>query len=308
MLLRKSRCHINFEVDEAKQMIQVLHTWDGRRDQSSSANDAVSIASMLVEIHRYPRTQHLEGSRLQRGDHDLTQIPLSDLRGSYCVVEEKLDGANAGISVGDDGRIRLQSRGHVLVGGAREKHWDLFKQWAHAHEAALVDRIPAGATLYGEWLYAKHTIFYDHLPHYFLEFDIRDATERFWSTARRQTHLADSPVLSVPVLWQGVVTKPAELPKLVASSLYKSPRWRERLRETAVAAGVDPDRTALETDATDLAEGLYIKVEDPDTGVVLARYKWIRASFLSSVLDSGSHWLARPIVPNQLADGVELFA
>jgi hypothetical protein len=175
---------------------------------------------MIEAIHRYPRTQHLEGSRLQRGDHDLTQVPLSDLRGSYCVVEEKLDGANAGISIGDDGRIRLQSRGHVLVGGAREKHWDLFKQWAHTHEAALVARIPTGATLYGEWLYAKHTIFYDELPHYFL----------------------------------------------------------------------------------------YIKVEDPATGVVLARYKWIRASFLSSVLDSGSHWLDRPIVPNQLADSVELFA
>jgi hypothetical protein len=41
---------------------------------------------------------------------------------------------------------------------------------------------------------------------------------------------------------------------------------------------------------------------------VLGRYKWIRASFLTSVLDSGSHWLNRPIVPNQLASGVELFA
>ena len=115
---------------------------------------------MIEAIQRYPRTQHLEGSRLQPGGHDLTQVPLSDLRGAYCVVEEKLDGANAGISVGEDGRIRLQSRGHVLVGGAREKHCDL----------------------------------------------------------------------------------------------------------------------------------------------------WIRAPFLTSVLDSRSHWLARPIVPNQLADGVDLFA
>jgi len=263
---------------------------------------------MIGSIHRYPRTQHLEGSRLQPGDHDLTQIPLSELRGSYCVVEEKLDGANAGISVGDDGRIRLQSRGHVLVGGAREKHWDLFKQWAHTHESALIARIPAGATLYGEWLYAKHTIYYDRLPHYFLEFDIRDASGTFWSTARRAAHLAGSPVISVPVLWQGVVTAPTELPRLVAHSLYKSPRWRERLRQTAAAASVDPDRAALETDPTDLAEGLYFKVEDPGTGVVLGRYKWIRSSFLPSVLDSGSHWLNRPIVPNQLADGVELFA
>lgn len=289
----------------------------------------------LAPIHRYPRTHHLEGSRLQPGDHDLTQEPLESLRGAYCVIEEKLDGANAGISLGDDGRLRLQSRGHVLVGGAREKHWDLFKQWARTHEAALVARLPPGATLYGEWLYAKHTVFYDRLPHYFLEFDIfepRPASPAgpgsaraaraadapgaagapgagaFWSTARRREHLAGSPVVSVPVLWEGVVDQPARLPERVARSLYKSDAWRDRLRAAAAAAGVDPDRAAAETDPTDLAEGLYIKVEDPATGVVLARYKWIRASFLTAVVDSGSHWLARPIVPNQLAEGVDLFA
>jgi hypothetical protein len=263
---------------------------------------------MIESIHRYPRTQHLEGSRLQPGDHDLTQVPLSELRGSYCEIEEKLDGANAGISVDHNGRVRLQSRGHVLVGGERERHWDLFKRWAHAHEAALVARIPPGGTLYGEWLYAKHTVFYDQLPHYFLEFDIRDAEGAFWSTARRAAHLAGSPVVSVPVLWRGVVTAPNALPELVAHSLYKSARWRERLREAAAAASVHPERAELETDPTDLAEGLYVKVEDPDTGVVLGRYKWIRASFLTSVNDSGGHWLNRPIVPNQLAEGVELFA
>jgi hypothetical protein len=262
---------------------------------------------MIDAIHRYPRTHHLEGSRLQPGDHDLEQVPLSELRGAYCVIEEKLDGANAGISLDDAGRIRLQSRGHVLVGGAREKHWDLFKQWARTHEAALAARIPAGATIYGEWLYAKHTVFYDQLPHYFLEFDIRDAGGAFWSTARRAAHLAGSPIVSVPILWQGIVEVPAKLPELVAASLYKSARWREHLREAAAVASVDPDRAAFETDPADQAEGLYVKVEDPDTGTVLARYKWIRASFLTAVVDSGSHWLARPIVPNRLADGVNLF-
>ena len=49
-------------------------------------------------------------------------------------------------------------------------------------------------------------------------------------------------------------------------------------------------------------------MEDPGTGAVVARYKWIRASFLSAVVDSGSHWLNRPIVANRLAPGVELFA
>jgi hypothetical protein len=259
-------------------------------------------------IHRYPRTHHLEGSRLQHGDHDLDQVPLAELRGAYCVIEEKLDGANAGISLDAHGRVRLQSRGHVLAGGARERHFDLFKQWARTHEAVLAERLRGGLTLYGEWLYAKHTVFYDELPHYFLEFDIREADGSFWSTARRLAHLADSPVASMPVLWQGVVSDPARLPELVATSLYKSPRWRDRLREAARAAGVDPDRCARETDPADEAEGLYVKVEDPERQIVLARYKWIRASFLTAVVDSGSHWLARPIVPNRLAEGVDLFA
>jgi len=263
---------------------------------------------MLEAIHKYPRTPHLAGSRLQPGDHDLEQVPLAALRGHYCVIEEKLDGANAGLSVDDGGRLRLQSRGHVLVGGAREKHWDLFKQWAHTHHDALVARLAGGLTLYGEWLYAKHTIFYDQLPHYFLEFDVREPGGAYWSTARRAAHLAGSPVVAVPVIWEGVVTEPATLPALVARSLYKSARWRERLREAAAAAGLDPERAAAETDPSELAEGLYVKVEDRATRTVIARYKWVRASFLTAVVDSGSHWLARPIVPNQLAAGVDLFA
>jgi len=76
-------------------------------------------------------------------------------------------------------------------------------------------------------------------------------------------------------------------------------------------AGEQPQREirgALETDPEPTAEGLYVKVEDRAQGIVVDRYKWIRTSFLSAVLDSGSHWLARPIVANQLADGVNLFA
>ena len=264
----------------------------------------------MQSIHKYPRTPHLEGSRLQPGDQDLAQVPLAALAGRFVVVEEKVDGANAGIALGDDGRLRLQSRGHILTGGPRERHFDLFKRWAASHAEALARVCADGATLYGEWLYAKHTVFYDQLPHYFLEFDLRDRDGQFWSTARRAAHLAAcgaaAVVRQVPVLWAGVVDDPAALPALVAPSLYKSPRWRDALAAAAASAEVDPEVAARETDPDDAAEGLYLKVEDD--GVVVARYKWVRASFLTSVLDSGSHWLARPIVPNRLADGVDLFA
>jgi hypothetical protein len=260
----------------------------------------------MRSIHKYPRTRHLEGSRLQPGDHDLEAVPLEVLRGRHVVVEEKLDGANAGISLDENGRLALQSRGHFLVGGARERHFDLFKRWAASHAGALEPLVAGGRVLYGEWLFAKHTVFYDRLPHYFLEFDVLEPGAGFLSTDRRRALLDQSPVRSVPVLWQGVVDDPGRLPELVGPSLYKSPGWRDALGAAAVAAAIDPERARRETDPSDLAEGLYIKVEED--GLVVERYKWIRASFLTAVVDSGTHWLARPILPNQLAPDADILS
>lgn len=31
LLLRRSRCHLYFEIDAASQRIEILHVWDGRR-------------------------------------------------------------------------------------------------------------------------------------------------------------------------------------------------------------------------------------------------------------------------------------
>ncbi|HVK82699.1 MAG TPA: hypothetical protein VM513_01260 [Kofleriaceae bacterium] len=36
VLLPKSRCHVYFEVDEGKQVINILHVWDGRRERGPS--------------------------------------------------------------------------------------------------------------------------------------------------------------------------------------------------------------------------------------------------------------------------------
>lgn len=260
-----------------------------------------------MDIVKYPRTRHVEGSRLQAGDHDLAAVAFAELRGRHLVVEEKLDGANAGISFTAEGELRLQSRGHVLVGGFRERHFDLFKTWAARHRDSLWAALGEHHTLYGEWVFAKHTVFYDELPHYFLEFDVLDRrTGEFLDTPRRRDLLAGTPVCSVPVIHEGPVDALDELRSLVASSLYKSVDWRERLREQAAREKLDVERALLEADPSDEAEGLYIKLELD--GRVAGRFKFVRASFLTAVVDSGSHWLSRPIVPNMLAAGVDIYA
>lgn len=261
---------------------------------------------MTESIDKYPRTRHIEGSRLQPGDEDLSAVRLSELRGQHLVIEEKIDGANAGIRFSPEGELRLQSRGHYLTGGYRERHFALLKTWATTRQAELRACLGDRYVVYGEWVYAKHTIFYDALPHYFLEFDVLD-TERgaFLSTPARRRLLAGSPLVSVPVVWEGQDPARADLEGMIRPSLYKTPHWRERLRDSAAGAGVASDRAAAETDTEDASEGLYIKAEQGDR--VVGRYKFVRRSFLTTVADSGTHWLDRTIIPNRLADGVDLY-
>ena len=254
---------------------------------------------MSYPILKYPRTPHLEGSRLQAGDEDLSQVPFSHLKGKYLVIEEKVDGANTAISFDEDGSLLLQSRGHYLTGGYRERHYNLFKQWAMVHKDAFYSVLGTRYILYGEWLYAKHTVYYDNLPHYFLEYDIYDReTKKFLSTKKRREMLEGLPILSVPVLKVGYFNKLDDITKLLGDSLYITPNKKQNLKETAIKLNLDWEKVLKETDDSILMEGLYIKVESEDE--VLERLKYVRYSFFQSIVDSETHWLDRPIIPNKL--------
>jgi hypothetical protein len=267
--------------------------------------DALTLAS--IPILRYPRTQHLEGSRLQPDD-DRVQVPLRTLQGAHVVVEEKLDGANAGVSFTRGGDLLLQSRGHYLAGGARERQFAPFHVWARAHEALLLERLEDRYVMYGEWTYSKHSCWYDQLPAHFHEFDVWDRRQQcFLSTEARLRLLAGLPVLSVPVLYRGPMPQRLELLwALVRSSLARSEGWREAFERAVARAGLDPELSRRQTDWDDRAEGLYVKVEEGDR--VVGRYKLVRANFTQAILDSGSHHAARPILPNGLHPQVDLYA
>lgn len=258
----------------------------------------------MDEIRKYPRTPHLEGSRLQPGDDDLSQIRFSEIQGKHLVVEEKCDGANSGISFGRDGELLLQSRGHYLTGGYRERHYNLMKQWAAVHKDVFYRVLKNRYIMYGEWMYAKHTVFYDALPHYFLEFDIFDREKGIYlDTPSRPELTSRMPVVSVPVLAEGIFRTEAELLALLGPSRYIRKGHMEVLKRRAEELGLDGDRRCRETDDSGLMEGLYIKVEE--NGEVTKRLKYVRAGFLQCVDFSETHWLDRPIVPNVLAVPVE---
>ena len=253
-----------------------------------------------LSILKYPRTPHLEGSRLQPGDEDLSQISFSEIAGRHLVVEEKCDGANAAISFSDEGEMFLQSRGHYLTGGYRERHFNLMKQWASVHRDAFYQVLGSRYLMYGEWMYAKHTVFYDALPHYFLEFDIYDRTQGiFLDTPSRRKLTEKLPIVSVPVLSEGVFSKQQQLLDLIGPSNYITEGNAACLQRLSQELGLDAGQQCAETDLSTMMEGLYLKIEEG--GQVAARLKYVRASFLQRLLESESHWLERPIVPNQLA-------
>src|SRR5260370_10749968 len=103
----------------------------------------------MIPILKYPRTPHIAGSRLQPGDEDLGVIAPEVLEAGSLVIEEKLDGSNSGISFDRDGSLVLQSRGHVLTGGPRERQFNLLKRWANHHVAALRDILAGFCSLGG---------------------------------------------------------------------------------------------------------------------------------------------------------------
>lgn len=250
-------------------------------------------------IIKYPRTPHLQGSRLQPGDEDLKQRPFSDIKGRHVVLEEKIDGANSAISFTEAGDLRLQSRGHFLTGGAREKHYDLLKLWGAVHKDRLYEVLGSRYIMYGEWMYAKHSIYYDLLPDYFMEFDILDReTGRFLDTPSRRALVRELPVSSCPVIAEGSFSSVEDIISHLGDSRFISENHIAHLREDALRLGLDADRICRETDASRTMEGIYIKVEE--NGEVADRMKYVRASFLQTVEESKSHWLDRPIVPNRI--------
>lgn len=255
---------------------------------------------------KYPSTHHIEGSNLQPGDDDSGCVPFSHICNRPVVLEEKMDGSNCAISFSPQGKIRFQSRGHYLTGGERERHFDALKQFGYAMHYLLQPILTTRYILYGEWMFAKHTIYYDRLPHYFMEFDILDRESgNFLDTEARERLLAPvrPQVVSVRVLYAGL------LPSYEAMLGYLGPSafvhddenaYRSHFRVACQEARSRIDIEEPRTDLTRVMEGLYIKVEEG--GIVSERYKWVRPNFLQCILASNSHWQSRPIVKNGCAE------
>jgi ATP-dependent RNA circularization protein (DNA/RNA ligase family) len=224
----------------------------------------------LTDFFRFPHTPHIVwlGEGAPRDDKVLSTKEVAALLAGNVVVEEKLDGANLGLSLAPDGSLRAQNRGQYLA----EPHAGQFARlpsWLAQHGATLSAVLTSGLMLFGEWCAARHSLDYVNLPDWFLLFDVYDrAAGRFWSTPRRNALASQAGLLTVPQVRHGKTTIPA-LKQLVATTA-------SRYRNGAL-------------------EGVVIRRES--TEWCDARAKLVRPDFTQAI---DTHWRKRAIEWNRI--------
>lgn len=227
----------------------------------------------MTDFFRFPHTPHLAwlGKDQPRDDKVLAPHEVAGILAGEVIVEEKIDGANVGLSVSPDGDIVAQNRGGYLTRSHCHDQFRPLWPWLDRHRDALFDALGGSLVLFGEWCYACHSVPYDRLPDWFLCFDVFDRTiDRFWSADRRNELLARISLESTPGVARGRFTI-KQLEGLIGTSLV----------------------------GTGEMEGLVVRSEAD--GFVMARGKLVAARFTQQIEE---HWSRGPVRPNSLAPGV----
>ena len=104
------------------------------------------------EYIKYPSTRHLPFSH-ERDADDTAHQGVDVFLDMPLVASIKMDGGNCMLVKDTEHPIRARNGSH-----ADKDHFDMAKQWYW--ENNLYDSIPEHLQIFGEWLYAKHSIHY----------------------------------------------------------------------------------------------------------------------------------------------------
>jgi hypothetical protein len=224
----------------------------------------------MNRFFRYPQTPHLTwlGTAPPRGDKVLPLAKAEEILEGVVTVEEKLDGANLGISVNDEGALTFQNRGQYLDPPFLGQFARL-TGWSTQHRQVLESMLNPGIILFGEWLAARHSVVYNCLPDWFVAFDVYDLAEgKFWSTSRRDVFVEMSGLALPPCITRRR-TNLASLERLVMRS-------QSKFGDMAV-------------------EGLVIRRDRGQFNEL--RAKLVRPDFTQAI---SVHWRSKPLVWNKL--------
>lgn len=227
----------------------------------------------MSDFFRFPHTPHIAwlGKGAPRDDKVLSPIEARDLLAGEVVIEEKLDGANLGISVSPEGEVRAQNRGQYLI-APHMGQFERLMDWLALRADVLFDVLGDRLILFGEWCAARHSLGYSQLPDWFLVFDVYDReTGRFWSTARRDALARQAGLPAVPKIFRGRI----DIEELKMRVMSEPSRFRD-----------GP------------LEGFVLRRESADW--LEARAKLVRPDFTQAI---DEHWRRRAIEWNRLDHG-----
>ncbi len=228
---------------------------------------------MNPKIFKFPLTPYLAllGETVIRNDKVMSKQERDEFLNHELVVEEKVDGANLGISFDNRGTLKCQNRGTYLeapFGG----QWKKLPEWLSSRTDILLSVLGDQYILFGEWLYAQHSVYYDQLPDWFLGFDIFDKHERkFFSSQRRDSIFQKLGICQTPFMVRGHFSIQT-LSALFSKSLI-----------------------SVET-----SEGLYLRYDNGDW--LSQRAKLVRPKFVQSI---EKHWTCSGIRPNRLREAID---
>ena len=143
---------------------------------------------------KYPSMPHLPWSREDaREDKYLNSVRECLFTQGEAVMTEKIDGSNVCLT-----REHLFARSHSHE--PEHTSFDMLKaRWPQLHY-----RIPEHIAIYGEWVYATHSIKYDRLSDYLIVFSMLDLEAETWLSWDDTTSLADELSIEyVPVIHRG---------------------------------------------------------------------------------------------------------
>eukprot|EP00286_Rhodomonas_abbreviata_P021541 CAMPEP_0181295212 /NCGR_PEP_ID=MMETSP1101-20121128/4022_1 /TAXON_ID=46948 /ORGANISM="Rhodomonas abbreviata, Strain Caron Lab Isolate" /LENGTH=926 /DNA_ID=CAMNT_0023399939 /DNA_START=126 /DNA_END=2906 /DNA_ORIENTATION=+ len=231
-------------------------------------------ASTGALMFKFPRTHHIfdaGGSGVTRDDLVMDVKDAKSYLQKRIFVEEKIDGANLGIWLDTDYTIRCQNRSHIVTHESATQ-WKGLNTWMDEHAATLCQLLePRKHILFGEWMYAKHSLVYDRLPAFFVAFDLYDVKrKKFYSRTRLYNLLADTDIHVVPLLHAGPVASLDE--------------FRARLDTPSM----------FKTDGSPV-EGVYIREDDAAGEWLVRRCKLVRSDFVQGIKE---HWASMELVKN----------
>jgi len=209
----------------------------------------------------YPSVSHLPNDpNCTRGDlvasRSIVEQALSS--GVSVTCEEKLDGASCGMRW-ENGLALIRNKDHVLTKGYQKNtpakmQFRAAWGWLYDHRDAftrLADLCNFVPTVYGEWVYATHSIPYT-IPDWFIAYEIFQPGAAKWLAAPvARQYLQDAGFFTPPLLYEGA---PISLDAIAA------------LRDGSSGWSTAP------------REGVFVKISSTDQ--VAARFKAVSKGYV----------------------------